>query len=109
MDKCACCVPETSRDGTGPDERIQTIEQVVGGLPALGAAYGGMYESVLGPFSVAAEPARKRVEKACVMAAKCGAYAKAGHAMSTRQVACSLNQKVVARALQYDVRILEID
>ena len=39
-----------------------------GGLPALGSAYGGEFESMLGPYAVAAELARKRLDKAKLLA-----------------------------------------
>jgi hypothetical protein len=43
---------------------IKHMEQVQGGLPALGAAYQGDYETVFGPYGVVAEHANKRLTAA---------------------------------------------
>jgi len=79
----------------------------MGGLPALGAAYAGEYEAVLGPYSVSSEPARRRLQAATELATQCAEYSLEAHAPATRQAAWTLLQKCVARALQYDVRVLE--
>ena len=53
LEKCKAYVPACGRNGDGHHDAIQSIQQTPGGLPALGAAYGGAYEAVLGPYSVA--------------------------------------------------------
>ena len=106
-DKCKVYIPERSVRGAPPHPAIKSIEQTVGGLPALGAAYNGEFEAVLGPFSLASEPARKRLEAAVFLANQCAEYAIEAHAPATRQSAWSILQKCAARALQYDIRTLE--
>ena len=105
--KCKAYVPQRSRDGLGPDPCITAVEQAEGGLPALGAAYGGEYEAVLGPYSVSSEPARRRLCAATELAKQCAEYTLEAHAPATRQAAWTILQKCVARALQYDIRVLE--
>ena len=105
--KCKAFVPARGRSGLGPHPSITAIEQVEGGLPALGAAYAGEYEAVLGPYSLSSEPARKRLAAAVELAQECAEYAMEAHAPATRQAAFTILQKCVARALQYDVRVLE--
>ena len=107
LDKCKVYLPARSAAGLGPHPAINSIEQVQGGLPALGAAYGGAYEAVLGPFSVAAGPARKRLEVATQAAKECAAYAHEVHKDSTRQAAWTMLRQAVSKALTYDVRTLE--
>ena len=107
VEKCAAFVPQRSRDGSGHHPDITSVKQVFGGLPALGAAYGGDYESLLGPFSTAAEPARKRLDAAKALLQECAGFAEEGHAIATRQAAWVIAQKVASRALQYDLRVLE--
>ena len=105
--KCKAFVPARGRSGLGPHTSIIAIEQVEGGFPTLGAAYAGDYETVLGPYSLSSEPARKRLAAAVELARECAEYAMAAHALATRQAAWTILQKCVARALQYDVRVLE--
>ena len=107
MEKCKAYVPERDQAGSGPDPTITCIEQVEGRLPALGAAYGGTYESVLGPYSVVSAPARARLVSAIALAQECANFAVESHAPATRHAAWCILQKCVARALQYDVRVLE--
>ncbi len=107
LDKCKAYVPACSQEGEGTHPAITSIEQVSGGLPALGAAYGGTYEAVLGPYTLASEPARKRLEAARSLAQECANYAVESHAPSTLQSAWCIVQKCAARALQYDLRVLE--
>ena len=106
-EKCKAYVPQRDQQRLGPDPAITSIMQVEGGLPALGAAYGGTYESILGPFSVASGPARERLQVATHVAQECAKFAVESHAPATKQAAWCILQKCVARALQYDVRVLE--
>ena len=64
VEKCAAVVPQRSRDGSGNHPSNTSAKQVVGGLPALGAAHSGDYESLLPSYSVGTEPAVKRLEVA---------------------------------------------
>ena len=107
LEKSAAYIPDRSVQGLGPHPAIESIPQVVGGLPALGAAYGGAYEAVLGPYAVAVEPAKKRLDTAKKLAAECAAFATEGHTSATRHAAWCVLQKVAARALAYDLRTLE--
>eukprot|EP00973_Karenia_brevis_P016171 2212709-Karenia_brevis.AAC.1 len=50
LEKSAAFVPRSDRAGE-KDASIMNVPQVHGGLPALGCAYGGDYESILGPYS----------------------------------------------------------
>ena len=70
-EKCKAYVAARSHAGDGPDPPTTSIEQVEGGLPALGAAHGGTYETILGPYSVASELARKRLKEATDLASEC--------------------------------------
>ena len=106
LSKSAALVPESDRDGTEPS-CIRTVPLVRGGLPALGCAYGGEYETVLGPYSVAVEPARKRLQQAEVLAAECAKYRHHGCPDATWQASWFALRRVVAKALVYDVRTLE--
>ena len=69
--------------------------------------YAGDFEAVLGPFSVQAEPAKKRLEAARKIAEECKEMACSKHDTASKQAIWCLLQKSVARALQYDVRVLE--
>ena len=89
-EKCKAYIPERSAAGLGPHPEITAIEQTEGGLPALGAAYGGDFETVLGPFSVASEPARVRLHAATDLAEACGMYAEETHTKATRHAAWCL-------------------
>ena len=105
--KCKVFIPERSQQGLGNHPSISSVEQVEGGLPALGSAYAGEFEAVFGPYSVASEPARKRLATARVLAEQCAEYSLETHAAATKQAAWCILQKCGARALQYDVRTLE--
>ena len=107
VEKCAAFVPQRSRDGSGNHLSITSVKQVVGGLPALGAAHSGDYERWLGPYSVATEPARKRLEVAKGLLKERACFCEQGHAVATRQAALVVAQKVASRAVQYDLRVLE--
>jgi hypothetical protein len=50
---------------------IKCMEQVQGGLPALGAAYQGDDETVFGPFGVVAEHANRRLGAALDLVKNC--------------------------------------
>ena len=63
LEKCAAFVPQYDRDGGSEHPAISSVKQVHGGLPALGAAYSGDYESLLGVFSVAAEHTKERTSR----------------------------------------------
>ena len=104
--KSAAFVPEKDREGAR-DTLITSVPQVSGGLPALGCAYGGEFEALLGPHSVAAAPARRRLEHAKGLAAECAAYRREGGPVATWQAAWHMLRSVVAKALVYDIRTLE--
>ena len=57
VEKCAAFIPSLSREGCEPHPCVTSVKPVTGGWLALGAAYGGECESLLGPYSVAVEPA----------------------------------------------------
>lgn len=107
LEKCAALVPAWDREGKGSHPSILSVPQVSGGLPALGAAYGGDFEALLGPVGVAAAPARKRLEAAIALADACAEFAVEHHAQPTRQAAWCVLQRVAAKALVYDTRVLE--
>ena len=107
LDKCAAYIPERSARGLGPDPRITSIPQVEGGLPALGSAYAGDFEAVLGPHAVSAEPARRRLERALTLAKACARYRDEDRPEASLQAAAHVLQRVAAKALAYDVRVLE--
>ena len=106
-DKSAAYTPIRSAENLGPHPEIRSVPQVDGGLPSLGSASRGGCEAVLGPFAVAAEPARKRLEEAIALARQCAAYSAECRPQATWQAAWYLLRKVVAKALTYDVRVLE--
>ena len=91
-------IPSRSSSASGPDPSITSVEQMDGGLPALGAAYAGEFEAVLGAFSVAAGPANARLSGAQDLAAQCADFAAEAHPSDTRQAAWIFLQKCVARA-----------
>ena len=72
--KCATYIPDKSRLGLGPDPSIKRIDQVNGALLARGNACGGEFETILGPYAVAAEPGRKRLSEAIKLAGAQVAY-----------------------------------
>ena len=107
LSKSAAYIPARSIAAQGPDEQITSVPQVDGGLPALGCAYAGEFEAILGPYAVAAEPARRRLEKAVALAKECARYSSEGRSESSWQAAWYLLRRVAAKALTYDVRTLE--
>ena len=107
LSKCAAYIPARSQAGEGPDNRITSLPQVSGGLPALGSAYGGEFESVVGPLAVAAEPATRRLRAAKELASECGKYRHGQEPESSWHASWHLLQRVAAKALVYDVRTLE--
>ena len=84
--------------------KIQSVQVNFDGLPALGSAYAGDFEAVLGHFSVQAEPARNRLQTARKIVEECKEMACSKHDTASKQAIWCLLQKSVARALQYDVR-----
>ena len=78
-----------------------------GGLPALEAFYSGEYESLLGAFSVTAEPAKKRLAAAKSLLQECASFTEEGHAIATRQSTWVIAQKNACRALPYEERVLQ--
>ena len=107
LDKSAAYTPARSAVAAGPDERIRSVPQVEGGLPALGSAYGGDFESVLGPYATAAEPAWKRLTRAARLANECSKYRDEVRPESSTQAAWYVLRRVASKALVYDVRTLE--
>ena len=105
--KCACYVPERGEQGLGEDTRITCIPQVPDGLPALGSAYCGEYAALLRSDGAATAPARKRLDAARLLAAECASYSKEQWPEATHQAAWHVLQSVAAKALAYDMRVLE--
>ena len=105
LDKCACYVPARSE----PSEAITAIPQVFGGLPALGSAYAGEYETRIGQDSVAAAPARKRLAAAKTLAQECAKFRREGRDAATLQASWHALGRVAAKALVYDVRTLRAE
>ena len=103
--KCAAYIPERSRDGSGPTDLITSIPQVQGGLPALGSAYGGEFETKLCAEAVAAEPARKRLNAAKRLAAECARFRREHRPEATTHAAWHILHAVAAKALVYDLRV----
>ena len=109
-DKCHAYVPSWDQEDSRPanySSVIQSVPVCFYGLPALGCAYAGEFETVLGPFAAAAEPARKRLENARHVAEECKRIAHGKHDGPTKQAVWCILQKCVSRALQYDLRVLE--
>ena len=70
-------------------------------------AWGGDLEVVLGAHGATAEKARERLLAAIALAEECERYAEEAHTVPVRQAAWCILQKCIARAFQYDVRVLE--
>ena len=107
LDKSAVYVQPGSRAARADTFPVLTVPRALGGLPALGSAYAGEFETVLGPEAAQAEPARKRLLQAKRLAEACTSFKEAGLPIASLQPAWHILQAVAARALAYDVRTLD--
>ena len=107
LHKSSAFIPACDREGSGDDPRINSVPQVTGGLRALGSAYGGDFEVLLGPAALPAEPAQQRLAQAAQLANELGKYRMDGRPDATLQAAWYALRRVVAKALVYDARVLE--
>ncbi|CAK0840857.1 unnamed protein product, partial [Prorocentrum cordatum] len=107
LDKSAAYIPERSVNGLGTDPAITKLKQVEGGLPALGSAFGGEFETELGVYSVAAQPALRRLASARHLAKECARFRGEGREEASWQAAWHVLHRVASKALVYDVRTLE--
>ena len=86
LSKCTAFVPNNDCNDT-LDSRITKVKQVHGGLPALGSAYRGEFESLLGPYSLSAAPALKRLDRAKQLVTECTRFANEAMPEATLQSA----------------------
>eukprot|EP00972_Heterocapsa_arctica_P029474 4340605-Heterocapsa_arctica.AAC.1 len=97
--KCNAYIPSAS----APDARVAAhVNQRFDGLPLLGTATQGAFESFLGPYALALEPALRRVERAETLAARLRCLATSTLACPSVQPAWLLLTMVVAHALDFD-------
>ena len=105
--KCAAYVPAWRQASSDGDQVIRSIPVVHGGLPALGSAYAGEFEAVVSENKVKTAPAERRLEEALRLAAECAKFAHDSSPNAVRHCAWHVLQRVVAKALVYDVRVLD--
>ena len=83
----------------------EIIPRVRGGMMILGSAAQGEWEALLGPYSEIAAPAVARASSAAAVAERLAAFAKRRLDPNSLQVAWTILQKSVARALDFDTRL----
>ena len=99
---CVCIVPQ----GVPVPNPIGSIPIAEQGLPVLGTAYEGEKKTSFMCDRAARAPAIEWLAAAKELAKQCAEMAASSLDVPTTQAAWCILQKVVARALDYDARIL---
>ena len=100
--KCSVYVPAA----TAPDPALAAIlPQRFDGLPLLGSAVDGEFETFLGPYGLSLQPTQKRLAVALGLARDLKELAAATLRCPTLQVAWIMLTTVVAHALDFDTRV----
>ena len=89
----------------GAAQLTSKVRRSLGGLPLLGTAAQGAWETALGPYAAVAQPAAKRATAAITACNEAARYAASAPCPDSAQIAWTVTSRSIAHALSYDARL----